>query len=98
VADLRIDADGDGCRLGLRVKPGARQSRIAGVHGDRLKVEVAAPPERGKANEALRALLADALGLPRTGVELTSGQASQDKAVRLAGIGPDEVRRRLGLP
>ena len=95
VDDLRIDPDGDGCRLALRVKPGARRSRIAGIYGERLRVEVAAPPERGKANDALCALLAEALGVSRAEVELKTGHGSQDKVVRLRGLSPAEARRRL---
>jgi uncharacterized protein (TIGR00251 family) len=94
--DLRIERDGDGCRIALRVKPGARRSRIAGAYGERLKVEVAAAPERGKANEALCALLAEALGVSRAEVEIAAGRSSQDKVVRLAGLLPAEARRRLG--
>ena len=52
-------------RLGLRVRPGGRKSRLTGVYGNRLKVEVSAPPERGKANEAVLRLVAEALGVRR---------------------------------
>ena len=92
---LRIEPDGGGCRLGLRVKPGGRRDRIVGVHGDRLKLEVAAPPERGKANEAVRALLAEALGVGRDDVEIVAGEASRDKVARVTGLSPEEARSRL---
>jgi uncharacterized protein YggU (UPF0235/DUF167 family) len=58
-------------------------------------VRVAAAPERGKANEAVLALLADTLSVPRASVTLVSGSASRDKIVELAGIAPDEIDRRL---
>jgi uncharacterized protein len=58
-------------------------------------VRVAAPPERGKANEAVLALLADVLSLPRSSLALVSGGASRDKIVELAGIEPAEIERRL---
>jgi uncharacterized protein len=58
-------------------------------------VRVGAPPERGKANEAVLALLADILAVPRSSVMLVSGGGSRDKIVELAGIEPDEINRRL---
>ena len=58
-------------------------------------MRVAAPPEQGKANEAVLALLAEALAVPRSSVMLVSGGGSRDKIVELAGIEPDEINRRL---
>ena len=60
-------------------------------------MRVGAPPERGKANDAVLALLADVLAIPRSSVALVSGGASRDKIVELAGIRPDEIDRRLAL-
>jgi uncharacterized protein YggU (UPF0235/DUF167 family) len=60
-------------------------------------VRVGAPPERGKANDAVLALLAEVLAIPRSSVALVSGGASRDKIVELAGIGPDEIDRRLAV-
>ncbi|MGB2953485.1 MAG: DUF167 domain-containing protein [Gaiellaceae bacterium] len=82
-------------RLQLRVSPGARRNELVGRHGDAWKVRVAAPPEDGRANEALVGLLADRLDLPRSSVTIVSGHASRDKIVRLAGIGGTEAERRL---
>ena len=59
------------------------------------KVRVAALPERGKANEAVLALLAETLAVPRSSVTLVSGSGSRDKIVELAGIEPDEIELRL---
>jgi len=60
-------------------------------------VRVGAPPERGKANEAVLALLAEVLAVPRSSVALVSGGGSRDKIVELAGIEPDEIDRRLAI-
>jgi uncharacterized protein len=60
-------------------------------------VRVGAPPERGKANEAVLALLAEVLAVPRSSVVLVSGSGSRDKIVELVGIGPDEIDRRLAV-
>ncbi len=83
-------------RLRLRVAPGARRPGIAGRHGAAWKVRVAAPPADGRANEAVLALLARELELPRSAVTLVSGHAGRDKIVVLDGIDPAEADRRLG--
>jgi len=81
--------------LRLRVKPGARRERLIGAHGGALKLEVAAPPERGKANGAVVALLARVLGVPRRDVAVVTGGTSQDKVVEVVGLDTAEVAERL---
>jgi uncharacterized protein len=56
---------------------------------------VAAPPEDGRANDAVVRLLASTLGLARRDVEIVAGHSTRDKVVTLAGIGADELDRRL---
>lgn len=66
-----------------------------GRHGEAWKVRVAAPPEGGRANAAVIALLASALGVPARTISVVSGHGGRDKLVELAGIAPDETERRL---
>jgi hypothetical protein len=82
-------------RLTLTVSPGARQSAIVGRHGDGWKVRVSAPPERGRANNALLTLLAEALSVPRSGVRLVHGESSRHKTVDVEGLDDKEASRRL---
>ena len=82
-------------RIALRVAPGAAQAKVVGRHGDAWKVRVTAPPEDGKANEAVVRLLAETLGLPKSGVEIVSGHGARDKVVALTGLAADEIERRL---
>ena len=82
-------------RLRLRVSPGARRSAVVGRQGDAWKVRVAEAPERGRANEAVLRLLAEALTLPRTALTLVSGHGTREKIVELTGIGPGLIERRL---
>jgi uncharacterized protein (TIGR00251 family) len=82
-------------RIVVTVSPGASRSRIVGRYGDGWKAQVAAPPERGRANEALVDLLAAALDLPRSRLEIVSGGAARRKVVEVAGLDLDEVARRL---
>ena len=82
-------------RLRLRVSPGAARTAIVGRHGDAWKVRVAAPPEDGKANEAVLRLVAEVVAIPRGRVALVSGHGSRDKIIELAGMTPAETERRL---
>ena len=94
LSDL-YDESPDGVVLRIHVQPGAGRSAVVGRHGDALKVRVAAPPVEGRANEAARSLLADALGVPSDDVELTSGQSSRAKRFRLKGLDAEEAEKRL---
>jgi uncharacterized protein (TIGR00251 family) len=83
-------------RITVRVSPGARRTELAGRHGAGWKVRVAAPPERGRANEALVVHLAGLLGLPKAAVRVVAGATSRDKLVEIDGLSPAEVDARLG--
>lgn len=84
-----------GALLRVRAQPGAKRERIVGVHGDALKVAVAAPPERGRANERIAEVLAEALDVPPRDVSLLSGATSRDKRFVIAGRTPEECRALL---
>jgi uncharacterized protein (TIGR00251 family) len=77
------------------VSPGAKRSEIVGRHGEIWKVRVAAPAERGRANDALLELLAGALAVPRSSVRLVAGSGSRDKVVEVKGVTSDEAERLL---
>ncbi len=62
-----------------------------------LKVRVRAVPDKGAANTAVLKLLAKSLSLPKSALELVSGQTSRAKVVRIAGLPSGEVRKRLGV-
>ena len=82
-------------RLQLRVVPGASRPGVVGRYGDSWKIRVAAPPENGRANDAVVALLADMLGLSRRDVSIVSGVGTRDKVLVLEGISTPELDRRL---
>ena len=82
-------------RLLAILTPGASSNEIVGRHGDGWKVRVAAVPERGRANAALVALLAETLGVPPAAIRVTAGQTYRRKVVEIDGLNEDDVGRRL---
>ena len=86
---------GDGAILVLHIQPGAKRSEIAGVHGEALKIRLAAPPVDGKANAALLEFLAAALAIAKSRLTLVAGQTSRSKRVAVHGLAVAEIRSRL---
>src|SRR5581483_11734807 len=82
-------------RLRLRVSPGGGRAEIVGRHGDAWKVRVTAPPEAGKANDAVLRLVADTVAVPLSAVSIVSGHGARDKIIELSGVGPALIERRL---
>ncbi len=87
---FRVATDGN-VTLTLHIQPGAKKTEFAGLHGDALKIRLAAPPVDGKANEALIRFIADTLGLPKSAVSLKSGQTSRHKVQEVSGATPDAI-------
>ena len=82
---FRLTAAG-GATLSLHAQPGAKKSECAGLHGEALKIRLAAPPVDGKANEALLRFLAQRLAIPRQQISLKSGQTSRQKVVEIESV------------
>ena len=92
-----VRQDGDAVVLTLHIQPGAKRTECAGLHGEALKIRLAAPPVDGKANEALIAFLSKTLGVSKSSAELISGETSRAKRVRVDGVDAAAVRRALDL-
>lgn len=90
-----ISADGADVLLRVKVVPSASRTRVLGRHGDRLRIAVAAAPEKGKANAAMQAFLAELCGLRARDVTVEAGSASPQKTVRLTGASVQHVERAL---
>ena len=84
--------------MALKVVPGSRRDEIVGRYaspqGPRLKVKVSAPPEDGRANAAVCALLAKALGVPTKGISIVHGHAHAEKVARVRGATPGAINAR----
>ena len=85
-------------RIAVKVVPGASRDGLAGWLGEALKVRVSAPPERGKANAAVEALIAAALDLPAKHVRVVGGLSSARKVVEIGRLSAAQVGERLGRP
>jgi uncharacterized protein len=92
-----LTADGDDLLIRVKAVPGASRDALGGALGDRLKVRVSAPAEAGKANKAICAVIARAMGVKAGAVSIESGRTSAEKVVRVRGRGPAEAREALGV-
>ena len=90
---IRINESG--VFLSCHVQPGAKRTAVAGVYGAALKISLAAPPVDGKATKELCVYLAKKLKMPKSAVELVSGQTSRDKVVFLPGVSPAALAAAL---
>jgi hypothetical protein len=85
-----LRATPDGVTLAVRAQPGAKKTAITGVYGHgataQLKIAIHAPPIEGRANSALIAFLAETFSLPKSAIELKSGELSRSKVFLLRGV------------
>jgi uncharacterized protein len=89
-----VGTHAEGAQLAVQVVPNAGRTACAGLHGDALRLRLAAPALEGRANAALCKWLADELGLPKRAVTLLAGDTARRKRVAL-GCTPDTVRAWL---
>lgn len=94
---IQLLSDTTGVRLPIKVVPGASRDRLMGELDGALKIAVAAPPERGAANQAVCRLIAHALGLRAAQVQVVAGPASPRKTVLVQGLTADQLRAKLNL-
>jgi uncharacterized protein (TIGR00251 family) len=77
--------------LELHVQPGAKRTEVAGMHGERIKIRLAAPATEGRANAALIEFLAEEFGVAKRAVRILSGMKSRDKRVVIEGDTTEEL-------
>jgi uncharacterized protein (TIGR00251 family) len=75
----------DRITLALRVQPRASRDEVAGLHGDRLKLRISAPPVEGAANRHLCRYLAELFQVPASSVRLVRGERGRDKTIEVTG-------------
>ena len=84
-----------GAIIAVKAVPGSSRDKVVGVLGDCLKVATSAAAERGKANAAIAAILAKALGVDKRSVEIAAGQTSPRKEFRIVGMSAEKLRELL---
>jgi uncharacterized protein YggU (UPF0235/DUF167 family) len=94
---VELTAHPEGTILAVRAQAGAKHDRILGERAGALRVAVSATPERGKANEAIRSVLAEAIPCKASQIGLVSGETSREKRFLIAGLTPDELRPRIDV-
>ena len=91
-----LTCDDRGVLVAVRVVPNAARTEITGERAGRLVIRITAPPLEGRANDAVRRLLAKVAGVGASRVQVVSGERARHKTVRIDGISMDEMARRLG--
>jgi len=94
---LIVQATKDGAILTVHIQPNASTTECVGIHGDAIKIRVAAPPVDGAANDELIRFLARRLSLPSTSVQIHSGAGGRHKRVLVKGVSVELVITRLNL-
>jgi len=84
-------------RLRIRVQARASRTEVVGVHGDEIRVRIAAAPVDGAANETLIRFLAKRLGVGRSAVAIVGGARAPSKAVQVTGVTRQRAASRLGI-
>lgn len=92
---IELSVHENGTIVPVLAQPGARRSAILGERAGSLRVAVTAAPEKGKANVAIAALLAEGLGCRSSRVALISGETSRQKRFLVEGLTTDELKRKL---
>lgn len=82
-------------RVVVHVQPRARRTEVAGLHGDAVKLRLAAPPVDGAANEELVRFVAERLGVARSAVRVTAGATARRKTLEVDGMDGERARRTL---
>ncbi len=82
----------NGSLLLLYIQPGASKSEVAGLHGDRLKIRIKAPPVEGEANRELISFISSELGISSSKVHLVRGEASRQKDILIEGSEAEKIK------
>lgn len=91
---LKIDEDKVGLKFNLYVQPRSSRNQIVGLHGNALKVKIKAPPVDGAANKMCIAVLAKALNVPKSDIEIVSGHAARTKRLLVKISGNNDADKK----
>ena len=91
-----VESCADGVRLRIKAVPGSSRDKVVGMLGDRLKIAVAAAPEGGKANRAIRELLSRQFNVPTRDVHVVEGKTRPQKVIQIDGLSLCAAAEALG--
>ena len=97
MSELELQENGDTVLFVAKIVPGSSRTAVVGLLDGMVKVKVAAPPEKGKANQCLIAFLARQLGMKKNAIGIVAGQTSPVKHVQIVGISSGMLLEKLGL-
>jgi uncharacterized protein (TIGR00251 family) len=92
---LDLEQNEHGVVLPVRAHAGSRQNAVLGIRAGALRVAVTAVPEKGKANQAIIALLSKTLGVSKSSIEIVSGETSPQKRLLVRSVELDQLRRMI---
>ena len=93
---LLVREEGGRVRFSVRVQPRASCDEVSGVHGDAVKIRLAAPPVDGAANDSLVNFLAALFAVPRRAVRILAGESSRSKLVEIDGVTARDIYDVVG--
>lgn len=92
---VKLETTADGIRFFVKVVPASSRTDLAGVLDGMLKIKVAAPAEKGKANQHLTAYLSRLFGVRKNQIQILSGVASAVKQLQVAGVASEALQQAL---
>ena len=97
MTNLKISQDNKEIIFTAKIIPASSKTTLAGVLGGMLKIKIAAPAEKGKANKAVIDFLSEKTGVKKNNIAIISGQSSPVKQIRISGISANELLSKLDL-
>ena len=97
MTNLKISQDNKDVIFTAKIIPGSSKTSLAGILGGMLKIKIAAPAEKGKANKAVIDFLSEKIGVKKNNIAIISGQSSPVKQIRISGISANELLSKLDL-
>ena len=97
MSELAIQESANGVVFAAKIVPGSSRTAVSGILDNMIKVRVAAPPEKGKANQCLVAFLAKRLGVKKNAIDIIAGQTGPVKQVRVMQMSAAKLLDRLGI-
>jgi uncharacterized protein (TIGR00251 family) len=92
---LKIDEDTYGLKFNIYVQPRSSRNQVVGLHGDALKVKIKAPPVEGAANKMCMTVLAKALNVPKSSIEIVSGHNARTKRLLVQTARVDDTGKEI---